>query len=467
MKFTVFLGCYCFGLLALPSNGYAQEPSLLAGVAGEKELVLYDVNTSSVKASFPIEGASSDMMVTDAGALLLNHTASHQIIVIDMKTRQELSRFPASSMGGRRPVHSYLTPVIDGKQYYVALNDGDNASPPSSDRPQDSTMLFVDVTPGSATYLKPVGEVRLGLGHHKVGFSTKSMRAVASNIADCSDVLSVYDYSNMQDIKLVKTFAAKDFGLDGSGPLKTCASNAVRLSPHGVGTSALSGKVYHFITGTGQVAIIDADAPEPAMKLIQTNGKGGSAIKHQPGGAFMVIPQRAPREVMMDAGGAPCQIGQLAVIDAAKERLASQVPIFLNGPDCRDSLSGTPSQSTVPEYGVFSPDGKRLFVQLGTLTSARAPGDRASQIAVFDMTDPYRPRQEPSITVGAASGHRGLVLSGDGRWLLSAAKEDATVTVVDIARRKVLKTIPAQLGASRVVTYDDKGRPSKPVGPAY
>jgi hypothetical protein len=465
MKAALFLISSSFGFLAFPALLQAQNFSLLAGIAGEKELALFNVKSGEKKASIPVEGASSDMMVTAAGVLLLNHTASHQIIAVDMKTQQEIARFPSSSMGGKRPVHSYLTPVINGRQYYVALNDGESSAS-SAQPPQDSTMLFVDVTPGSSTYLKATGEARLGLGHHKIGFSTKSMRAVVSNIADCGDVLSVYDYSDVASIKLVKSFAAKDFGLDGSSALKTCGSQAIRLSPHGVGTSAKSGKIYHFITGTGQVAIIDADAPEPSMKVVQTSGKGGSAIKDQPGGAFMVIPQRAPREVMMDAAGAPCQIGQLAVLDAVQERLAAQIPIFLTGPDCRETLTGTKSQSVVPEYGVFSPDGRTLFVQLGTLTSSRAPTDRASHIAVFDMKDPYRPRQLPSIPVGAASGHRGLVMSGDGKMLFSAAKEEGSLTIVDVASRKVVKTLPAIAGASRVVTYDAQGRPSKPVGPA-
>jgi hypothetical protein len=66
-----------------------------------------------------------------------------------------------------------------------------------------------------------------------------------SNISDCSDVVSVYDYQNVSDIKLVKTFSAADLGYDGSTPLKTCDETGkigLMLSPHGTGTSAATGR---------------------------------------------------------------------------------------------------------------------------------------------------------------------------------------------------------------------------------
>src|SRR5258706_16073649 len=68
----------------------------------------------------------------------------------------------------------------------------------------------------SPTFLKPMGEVRLGIGHHKAGFSMKRPRLAVSNISDCSNVVSIYDYENASDIKLVKTFSAADLGYDGS-----------------------------------------------------------------------------------------------------------------------------------------------------------------------------------------------------------------------------------------------------------
>jgi hypothetical protein len=80
-----------------------------------------------------------------------------------------------------------------------------------------------------------------GHHHHKVGFAMKRPRLAVSNISDCSDVVSVYDYQNASDIELVKTFSAADLGYDGSTPLKTCDETGkvgLMLSPHGTGTSA-------------------------------------------------------------------------------------------------------------------------------------------------------------------------------------------------------------------------------------
>jgi TPR repeat protein len=80
----------------------------------------------------------------------------------------------------------------------------------------------IDAVQSSPTFLKPMGEARLGIGHHKVGFSMKRLRLAVSNISDCSDVISIYDYQNAFGIKLVKTFSATDLGYDGSTPLKAC-----------------------------------------------------------------------------------------------------------------------------------------------------------------------------------------------------------------------------------------------------
>jgi DNA-binding beta-propeller fold protein YncE len=157
----------------------------------------------------------------------------------------------------------YLSPAIQGRQYVIVLNDGNERSTPKGERPKDSTLLLIDAVQSSPTLLKPAGEVRLGIGHHKAGFSMKRPRLAVSNISDCSDVVSVYDYGNVSEIKLVKTFSAADLGYDGSTPLKTCDETGkvgLMLSPHGTGTSAATGRVYHFLTGTGHRRCPDCKA---------------------------------------------------------------------------------------------------------------------------------------------------------------------------------------------------------------
>src|SRR5262245_33968734 len=349
-------------IILMSATAYAQTAQI-AAVSGRDHLALYDLATGGELARFAAPGGSSDLVALPSGAVLSNHTGGHKVIAIDLKRRTEISRIPSSSLGGTRPVHMYLSPLLDGKQYVTVLNDGEASKTGPGERPKDSSLLLIDAVASSPSFLKPVGETRLGTGHHKVSFSMKRPRFAVSNIADCTDVVSVYDYGNPADIKLVKTFAAADLGYDGSAREKTCDTTGkagVMLSPHGTGTSAASGRLYHFLTGTGQVAIFDIDADTPTVKIVQTSGHGGASVKDLPGGRFMVVPQRAPRELHQRAGGSPCQIGQLAVIDAVAETVVAQVPVFYGEPGCRNSLAGTPNERAALEYATPSTDGKTL-----------------------------------------------------------------------------------------------------------
>ena len=270
------------------ANTYAfgQAPQI-AAVSGRDQLSLYDLSTGAELARFDAPGGSSDLVALASGVALSNHTAGNEVVLIDLKHRSEIGRLPSSSLGGIRPVHMYLSPALADRQYVVVLNDGNERATAKGERPKDSTLLLIDAVQSSQTFLKPVGETRLGIGHHKVGFSMKRSRMAVSNIADCSDVVSVFDYERPSDIKLVKTFSAADLGYDGSTPLKTCDETGkagVMLSPHGTGTSAAAGRVYHHLTGTGQIAIFDIDSDLPTVKLIQTAGSGGASVKTCPAG---------------------------------------------------------------------------------------------------------------------------------------------------------------------------------------
>jgi len=358
---------------------------------------------------------------------------------------------------------------MEGRQYVVVLNDGNERGTPKGERPKDSTLLLVDAAQSSPTFLKPLGETRLGIGHHKVGFSMKRPRLAVSNIADCSDIVSVYDYQNPSDIKLVKTFSAADLGYDGSTPLKTCDETGkagVMLSPHGTGTSAATGRVYHFLTGTGQIAIFDIDADVPTVKLVQTAGSGGASVKDLPGGRFMVVPQRGPREVYQRADGSLCQVGQLAVIDAVAEKLAAQLPVFYGEPTCRTSIAGKPHERAALQYAMPSSDGKTVFVEIGTLYGPPNVVAESRFVAVFDLSDPYKPVQLDSIPVGAGNDTRDHALTGDGKLLLVPNSLDNSVSVIDVALRQVVRTIPTVTRPFRVVTFSEGSGPSKPVGPA-
>jgi hypothetical protein len=429
--------------IALSSLDAFGESPQIAAVSGRDQLALHDLATGAELARFASAGGSSDLLALGSGVALSNHTAGNEVVLIDLKRRSEIGGLPSSSLGGVRPVHMYLSPAIDQRQYVIVLNDGNERSIPKGERPKDSTLLLIDAIQSSPTFLKPMGEIRLGIGHHKAGFSMKRPRMAVSNISDCSDVVSVYDYENASDIKLVKTFSAADLGHDGSTPFKTCDETGkvgLMLSPHGTGTSAATGRVYHFLTGTGQIAVFDIDADVPTVKLIQTAGSGGVSVKDLPGGHFMVVPQRGPREVHQRADGSLCQVGQLAVIDAVAEKVAAQVPVFYDS-TCRTSIAGKPHERAALQYAMPAPDGKTVFVEIGTLYGPPNVVAESRFIAVFEVSDPYRPIQLPSIPVGAGNDTRDHALTGDGTLLLVPNSLENSVSVIDIGLRQIVRTI--------------------------
>ena len=456
-------------VLALSSLGAFGESPQVAAVSGRDQLALHDLATGAELARFDAPGGSSDLLALGSGVALSNHTAGNEVVLVDLKRRTEIGRLPSSSLGGVRPVHMYLSPAIDQRQYVIVLNDGNERNIPKRERPKDSTLLLIDAVQSSPTFLKPMGEVRLGIGHHKAGFSMKRPRLAVSNISDCSNVVSIYDYESPSDIKLVKTFSAADLGYDGSTPFKTCDETGkvgLMLSPHGTGTSAATGRVYHFLTGTGQIAVFDIDADVPTVKLIQTAGSGGASVKDLPGGHFMVVPQRGPREVHQKADGSLCQVGQLAVIDAVAEKVAAQLPVFYGEPTCRTSIAGKPHDRAALQYAMPAPDGKTVFVEIGTLYGPPNVVAESRFVAVFDLSDPYRPIQLPSIPVGAGNDTRDHALTGDGKLLLVPNSLDNSVSVIDVGSRQVVRTVPTVTKPFRVVTFSEGIGPSKPAGPA-
>jgi YVTN family beta-propeller protein len=198
---------------------------------------------------------------------------------------------------------------------------------------------------------------------------------------------------------------------------------------------------------------------------MQTAGTGGASVKDLPGGRFMVVPQRGPREVHQRADGSVCQVGQLAVIDAVGEKVAAQVPVFYEA-TCRSSILGTPHERAALQYAMPAPDGKTVFVEIGTLYGPPNVAAESRFVAVFDLTDPYRPVQLPSIPVGAGNDTREHALTGDGTLLVVTNSLEDSVSVIDVRSRQVVRTIPTVTRPYRVVTFSKEMGPSKPAGPA-
>jgi DNA-binding beta-propeller fold protein YncE len=433
-------------------------------VSGRDALVAYNLTTGQELARFATPGVSADMVVLESGHIVLNHRDGSAILVVDASTLTEVARFPASTLGGTRPVHAYLSPVLNGRRFVVALNDGEEARTPPGTPAQDSTALFIDATPGSPTFLRPVGEIRLGTGHHKLNFAPDRPRAAVSNIGDCQAVLQVLDFTDPANIRIIAALPAEGIGLDGRDGRRPChprgGEAGVRPAPHGAATDPTTGRGYHNLNNMGAFVGLDMRVETPTFRLLPgTRGWGGAAIAVHPTAGLLYGPQYAPREGDSRAPGAACQVGQLALINARADRVAAELPIFADGPDCTRSLAGTPEIGARTGYATLA--GDALFLPLGTLGAAST---RSHAVAVVDVSTPNEPRQLPSIRVGAHNGHRDNALTGDARFLVVPSNVDNVVHVIDTTSRQVVRHFPVVAQPNRVAVFGASG-PSKPSGP--
>jgi YVTN family beta-propeller protein len=383
--------------------------------------------------------------------------------VIDGTSMLEETRVPSSKMGATRPVHSFISPDHGGKYYYVSLNDGQDG------KPETNSANFIDLVSSSPTYLQAVGEVALGVGHHKAAFSSTKERVAISNIGDCDNVITVYDYSDVGSIKPLKTFTALDLGYDGSSFTTTCDPTyqmGLPPSPHGAATSKLSGKAYSSVTASGDIMAIDLDADPITFKAIKTGGSGGGYTKVTDDGRYIFSLQGNPREAGeggMPGGGAKCQIGQLVVVDTMTDTVASELPLFYKGPDCSDTLTGSDEESTEPSHMQIANGGKTLFVTLSGGYGVDTA--RVRQVAVVDIANPAQPAQLPSIAIGTSTSYVGDTLSGDGKYLFYANNIDNTISQVDAVTRKVVKTIPTSAKPATLATFGSSEGPGHQTGP--
>lgn len=427
-------------------------------VAHEGSLVSYDIATGaeSPGAVQQVLGPT-DLQALADGTLLVNLTAQNTILLVDPRSMLEIARLPSSTLGAVRPVHSYITPEHDGASYWVALNDG------TEDRVETNSACFVDVMPTSPRYLQAVAEVPLGVGHHKAAFSATRARVVFSNIADCDRVLTVYDYSDVSQIRELANLDAAQAGWDGTSFEKTCDPSyaaGVPPAPHGCATSKLSGKAYCNVTASGDLFSVDLDAETPTFAAIATGGAGGGYTKAHPSGRYVYSLQNEPRE---GSGGSDCQIGQLAVVDAESDSLVAEVPLGYLGAGCTQRLTGTDEETTEPAHLVLSQDEQTLFVT--TAGGFDVADARVRQELVLDISVPALPVQLPSIPIGSSTSYHGDSLSGDGRWLFVANNQDATVTQIDVATLSVARTLHVENTPQTLATFGSSEGPSAQTGP--
>lgn len=425
----------------------------------------WDIATGNERAGTVTNVPSpTDPTALSDGTILVNSSGAHVVVAIDGRTMLEKTRIPSSGTTGRRPVHAYLSPDRGGKQLYMALNDGQGGVA------NTNTALFIHAKPGATNFLTVAGEVQVGLGHHKAAFSNTTDRVVITNIGDCSNVASVYDYSNPASITSLATFNAHQLGWDGGSRATTCDptfANGAPPAPHGCATSKLTGKVFCNLTANGTIIAIDVDRSPPDIKTIATSGSGSGYTAASLDGRYIYTLQESPREG--EPGAGPCQIGQLVAIDAMTEAVVREVPLFYDGAGCTRVLAGTDEGQAEPGHILVSSNGRTLYI--GTAGAFGQTAARVRRELVVDITSPAQPVQQASITVGSSTGHHGDTLSGDGRHLFVANNAPDgggnTVTQIDTATNQVVRTITAKTAPAAVTTFGTAEGPGYQTGPIH
>jgi len=452
---------------ACSDGGSTPDPGATPGpmphtlyVAHQGVLASYDIQTGKERPG-TVENVITPrgLQALEDGTLLVNLTDANEVLAVDGRDVREVKRNPSSSTGGTRPIDSYVSPDHGGKRYWLTLNDGNSTAA------ETATAILVDITEGSPTRFQPVGETPLGLGHHQAAFSATKDRFVSTSFYSCDNVVSVHDYTDEANIKIVKMFTAEELGFDGSSMEKTCdaaESVGVAMRPHGCATSEVSGKVYCNLAGPGLLVAVDIDADPPAIKAIPTTGKGGGYVKAGKGGKYIYTVQNEPKE---GAGGANCQIGQLLTINASSDSVVHTMPIFYRGPTCTDMLAGTDEAAVGQNHIRVSVDGTKLFLALSTPSSDMEA--RVRQHVIVDISSPEAPVQLPSVQVGASMGQRGMAVSADGKFLFVADSVDNTVTQIDVETLSVTRTLPVREAPNQVATYGTAEGPSLQVGPVH
>jgi hypothetical protein len=417
-------------------------------VAHQGSLTSYDIATGEQQAREIADVTDpNDMQALENGTLLVNLSGRNEVLVVNGKEMLPIKRIPSSLPGGTavRPVHSYITPKYNGKQYWMALNDGKTVGNSAA----LNSALFIDIsTPSDTASIKAVGEVGIGLSHHMACFSKSQHRAVISNFSDTAKVLGVYDYSNPAQVIELKAWSAGQLGIKGPA------------QPHGCGTSKLNGHGYCNAAGPGNIISVDIDAATPTARILKTKGSGGGYTLPHPEGRYVYTLQTSPREGDTTRPGTVCQIGQVVVIDAQTDTVVNEVAVKYDGPECTRSILGTEAATAGGQYIVIS--GNKMYVQMGTVRGD-STGSTAKHV-VLDIGNPANPVQTASVDIGKSAQHHGESLSGDNKLFFVANNLDGTVTQINAAAGTVAKILTVRAKPNSVATWGEHEGPSHASG---
>jgi YVTN family beta-propeller protein len=194
-------------------------------------------------------------------------------------------------------------------------------------------------------------------------------------------------------------------------------------------------------TKSDSVSIIDTNTLEVTGTIALGRGKPNRIVFHPDGKTAWVVYDKSHDLGIVDAetrklvrrvkiGGNPYNLAftpdgrLLCVLDWASDTSTDEV-IFYDVAAAR--VDGRVEVSTWPAHGVFSRDGRLLYVS----------GETAGDVTVIDMAS----RAIAGRVVHGGGDAMGLALSPDGTVLYAAAGENRSVLKIDTATSKVIGEI--------------------------
>ncbi|MEK7770314.1 MAG: beta-propeller fold lactonase family protein [candidate division NC10 bacterium] len=216
-----------------------------------------------------------------------------------------------------------------------------------------------------------------------------------------------------------------------------------------VGAVAPAGAATLFVTNTrsDSISIIDTSTLEVTGTIPLGKGKPNRVAFHPDGKTAWVVYDKSHDLGVVDAetgklvrrvkiGGNPYNLAftpdgrTLCVLDWSSETSKDEI-IFYDLAAGR--IDGRVEVSTWPAHGVFSRDGKLLYVS----------GETAGDVTVIDMAS----RAIVARLVHGGGDAMGLALTADGKTLYAAAGENKTILKIDTATN----TIVGEIGLPGVV----------------
>ena len=199
-----------------------------------------------------------------------------------------------------------------------------------------------------------------------------------------------------------------------------------------------------FITNTksDSVSIIDTDTLEVVGTIPLGKGKPNRIVFHPDGKTAWVVYDKSHDLGVIDAesrkllkrvkiGGNPYNLAftpdgrHLLVLDWSSDTSNDEVIFY----DLKaEKIDGRVEVSTWPAHGVFSRDGKLVYVS----------GETAGDVTVIDVTT----RTTVGRVVHGGGDAMGLAVSADGKTLYAAAGENKAILKIDTAANKIVGEIP-------------------------